>query len=327
MSIIVPAYNVASHLPRCLDSILSQTYPYLEVIVIDDGSIDNTEAICTEYALKDSRIKVMRQTNKGVAEARNSGLDMATGQYVGFVDPDDAVLPQMFASLVAVMEQEGADIVQCGVWVDTAGEQSTSRLDWSTCTGNDFLRLGMEGRVPITLWCNLYSARIWEKLRFESGYCYEDEMLFPQLALRSQFVARISQKFYIYSRLDTGIVRSPKTMMHLHSKEKVFEELEACYAANDVDARLVGFCLCKLIPSHRLNISTTNDVSKEAARTHIKKMHALFCRHFANAQAYPLYATMPLIKRLYWKLFYLAPRLASQAAVSINALFSMLKRA
>ena len=102
ISIIIPVYQVEKYIKRCLDSILSQTYSNLEIILIDDGSRDMSGKICDEYAIKDSRIKVIHQDNAGVSVARNKGLDICTGDYVTFVDSDDFLEPLMYEKMICV---------------------------------------------------------------------------------------------------------------------------------------------------------------------------------------------------------------------------------
>ena len=101
ISVIVPVYNVEQYLPQCLDSIINQTYKNLEIICVDDGSPDNSGKILDEYAKKDKRIKVIHQENQGVSVARNTGLDNATGKYIGFVDPDDWIEADYYETLTA----------------------------------------------------------------------------------------------------------------------------------------------------------------------------------------------------------------------------------
>lgn len=113
ISVIVPVYNVEPYLSDCLDSILASTYSNLEIIAVDDGSPDNCPAICDEYAGKDSRIKVIHQSNKGLAAARNAGLAVASGTYIGFVDSDDAVSPIMYEMMISAMERTGAEMAAC----------------------------------------------------------------------------------------------------------------------------------------------------------------------------------------------------------------------
>lgn len=113
ISVIVPVYRAEKYLNRCVDSILSQTYAALEVILIDDGSPDQSGAMCDGYARKDSRVKVIHQKNRGVAAARNRGLDMAAGDYITFVDSDDYIDPDMYLSMIRIIRKYDCDVVMC----------------------------------------------------------------------------------------------------------------------------------------------------------------------------------------------------------------------
>ncbi len=114
ISIIIPAYNIENYIVRCLDSLLNQTYKNLEVIVVDDGSSDNTGKIIDDYASKYENIKVIHKKNAGVSAARNSGIDVANGDYIGFVDGDDTVDKEMFEVLIDNAIKYDADISHCG---------------------------------------------------------------------------------------------------------------------------------------------------------------------------------------------------------------------
>lgn len=114
ISIIIPAYNLETYIPKTLDSVLAQTYGNLQIIVVNDGSGDGTGEILDEYARKDSRIQVIHQENGGVTRARLRGIAEAKGQYIGFVDGDDYIEPQMFARLMENMQTYEADISHCG---------------------------------------------------------------------------------------------------------------------------------------------------------------------------------------------------------------------
>ena len=115
ISIIVPAYNVAPWLARCLDSICAQSYRNLEILVIDDGSTDETAAIADRYARQDPRVRVIHQENRGLVEVRERGIETASGAFVGFVDGDDEIEPDMMERLLRNARQYGADISQCGI--------------------------------------------------------------------------------------------------------------------------------------------------------------------------------------------------------------------
>lgn len=113
ISVIVPVYNSEKYLKRCVDSILKQTYQNLELILVDDGSPDDSPKICDDYALQDSRVKVIHQSNSGVAVARNTGIDLASGDYFTFVDSDDYIDSRMYEFMVNIASKYNCDIVMC----------------------------------------------------------------------------------------------------------------------------------------------------------------------------------------------------------------------
>ena len=112
ISIIIPVYKTEPYLRKCVDSVLAQTYTNLEVILVDDGSPDDCGKICDEYAAKDSRVKVIHKENGGLSSARNCGLDVATGKYIGFVDSDDWIDPDMYETLLGLLLRYDADIAE-----------------------------------------------------------------------------------------------------------------------------------------------------------------------------------------------------------------------
>lgn len=114
ITVIVPVYKVEDYLDRCVKSIVSQTYKNLDIILVDDGSPDGSPQICDSWAEKDSRIRVIHKANGGVSSARNAGLNAATGKYVGFVDGDDCVLPDMFKKLISAVQNDGTRLAACG---------------------------------------------------------------------------------------------------------------------------------------------------------------------------------------------------------------------
>ena len=113
ISIIIPVYKVEKYLKRCVDSVIGQTYPNLQIILVDDGSPDNCPQICDEYAAQDKRIEVIHQANAGVSNARNNGLKVAKGDYILFIDSDDYIAPDMCEKMLAFAQQTQADIVVC----------------------------------------------------------------------------------------------------------------------------------------------------------------------------------------------------------------------
>ena len=119
ISIIIPVYNVETYIHKCIGSVLAQTYRNIEVILVDDGSPDNSGIICDEYAKKDKRVIVIHKKNGGLSDARNAGIDAATGDYIVFVDSDDYIAPDMIEKLYETQKRNNADITVCGYrWVE-----------------------------------------------------------------------------------------------------------------------------------------------------------------------------------------------------------------
>ena len=140
VSVIIPAYNIEDYIGRCLDSIISQTYKNLEIIVVDDGSRDHTGEILDNYAKKDRRIKVIHKENGGVSSARNKGIEVAEGDYIGFIDGDDLIEPEMYKILVDLLEEENADIAHCGYQM-----VFPDRVDYYHNTGKKKIQTTEEG--------------------------------------------------------------------------------------------------------------------------------------------------------------------------------------
>ena len=115
ISVIIPVYNVEEYLDKCVTSVLNQTYKNLEIILVDDGSPDNCPKMCDEWAKKDKRIKVVHKKNGGLSDARNSGIEVCTGEYIGFVDSDDYIDKQMYKELLKRIESTNSDMVMCGI--------------------------------------------------------------------------------------------------------------------------------------------------------------------------------------------------------------------
>ena len=118
ISIIVPVYNVKDYVEKCLDSICGQSYTNLEIVVVDDGSTDGSGELCDAYALKDQRVKVIHRDNRGVSTVRNEGLDIAQGEYIGFVDGDDWVDGDMYEFLYELLIVNEADISVCSHYIE-----------------------------------------------------------------------------------------------------------------------------------------------------------------------------------------------------------------
>lgn len=175
ISVIVPVYKVESYLRQCLDSIVCQTYRDLEILLIDDASPDDCGRICDEYAEKDNRIRVFHfKNNKGLSAARNKGLDEATGEFIGFVDSDDWIEPNMYEVLTNEITE--VDLVACGYTWELPDEDNDSYImDVLTCkSSHESLIALINGKVKNFVWNKLYRFAVFEGIRFPEGKNFED---------------------------------------------------------------------------------------------------------------------------------------------------------
>ena len=167
ISVIIPAYNIESYLGRTLESVMAQTYENIEIVVVNDGSKDGTGAVIDSYAERDHRIKAIHKENGGVTSARLRGVQESTGEWIGFVDGDDFVEPQMFEALLANAEKHGADISHCGYRM-----VFPSRVDFYYNTGKKVVQEGIQGLRDVVsgsfvepgLWNKLYRRALFDGL-------------------------------------------------------------------------------------------------------------------------------------------------------------------
>jgi glycosyltransferase involved in cell wall biosynthesis len=207
ISIIVPIYNVEKYLNKCIDSILAQTFIDFELILVNDGSPDNCGEICNEYAKKDSRIKVIHKENGGVSSARNTGIEIAKGQYFGFIDSDDTIHEKMYEILYQNAVQYSSDIVLCDfleVNEDENPEEKNktefSLLHYSNIQALYHLYTTEAGKSDMWVypWNKLYKGWLFNDLRFKEGRIYEDEFMAHEILYSSTKVTCVNEKLYNY---------------------------------------------------------------------------------------------------------------------------------
>ncbi len=210
VSIIVPIFNGEKYLDLCLESIISQTYRNLEILLIDDGSTDSSPEICDAYSKRDSRIKVIHKANGGLSSARNAGLDRMRGEYVSFVDCDDYLFRDMVEFFIGIVREHNCDLVT-GASVDTRertiAEVEQLPLEVRITTGTALL-YDREG-FAVTVMHKLYKSDIFNGLRFTEGMIYEDAAILVPILWRCKTVAVTNRKVYFYYLSPNSIMRSP----------------------------------------------------------------------------------------------------------------------
>lgn len=208
ISIIVPVYKVEQYLPACIDSILAQTFRDFELILVDDGSPDGCPALCDAAAGKDDRIRVLHQKNGGLSAARNAGLDIARGQWIGFVDSDDTIAPEMYEQMLHRVKTDAAQLAVCSYRF--VREDGTFLPDRSTITRNEVLtREQALERIDrgyfTTVWNRLYHRSLFETVRFPVGKLHEDEYIAHRIYWQCQRIAVVAQPLYFYLLRTGGI--------------------------------------------------------------------------------------------------------------------------
>lgn len=207
VSLIVPVYNTDRYLETCLQSIISQTYKNIEIIVIDDGSTDSSPAICDAYKAKDSRVQVVHQTNQGIGASRNHGLDRIHGDYVLFVDSDDYIEATLVEKAVECLQKEKYDVI-----FFSHDEITKYGIKKSVMTFDDSLDIRtvqeyvLIDRIANFLWDKMYRSELWKNLRFSIGFQYEDLFIHPSLFLRVRTFTVMSEVLYHYNRLNDSSV-------------------------------------------------------------------------------------------------------------------------
>lgn len=201
ISVIVPVYKVEKYLRDCIESIVSQTYENLEIILVDDGSPDTCGDICDEYALKDNRIKVIHELNRGLCGARNAGLRVACGDYIGFVDSDDTISADMYEYLAGNLEKYKADIVSCRyirVGREYAGYEEKGERD-VVMTGREAVTELVERfNLRSLFWNKLFRREILEGFSFPEGRTFEGTLTMHKIFLQCDKVVMLTEPKYYY---------------------------------------------------------------------------------------------------------------------------------
>lgn len=212
ISIIVPVYNVENYLTKCLDSLVNQSYENIEILVVDDGSKDDSGKIIKEYAEKYSaKIKAFTKENGGLSDARNFGLDRATGDYIGFVDSDDHVTESMFEEMLLLAEKHQAKMVICNIQkVDENGRVAQKLTQIPNMPEKIKLDDHFSVFSDISYFaCNkLFKKELFNQKRFKKGVHFEDIQLIPQLLLECEIIAQTQNFHYQYLERTDSITKT-----------------------------------------------------------------------------------------------------------------------
>lgn len=223
ISVVVPVYKVEAYLDRCVQSIVDQTYKNLEIILVDDGSPDNCPAMCDAWAEKDSRIRVIHKENGGLSDARNAGMQIANGEYLGFVDSDDYIAPEMYQLLMEHIVADSSDIAACGVKIVFEDDTASRNLTVEGCCVLD-RKAAMEAVICESwlkqpVWYKLYKTQLVRDIPFPVGKYHEDVFWTWQAVARAGRVSVFDTPCYYYVQRNGSIMAERYSLRRLDAVE------------------------------------------------------------------------------------------------------------
>lgn len=242
VSVIVPVYNVERYLPRCIDSILSQSFSDFELILVDDGSPDQCGAICDEYAVNDERIRVIHQENGKISAARNAGLDAAQGEWIAFIDSDDWI-HRDYLKILMSETSEDTDMVICGCRITSNDMETDQEYTGTLFKDTAFDNVYSDRILRTRAWGRLYRRTEIGGLRYVPGTEPLEDAYFNELLYRKNMKIRVTdqQLYYYYMRPDSaihapmgqGLLKSAETLYEqiggIHDPEKRIRIIKRCY--------------------------------------------------------------------------------------------------
>lgn len=217
VSVIVPVYNVEKYLRRCVDSLLCQTYPNIEIILVDDGSTDKSGSICDEYLYIDKRIRVIHKKNGGLSSARNAGLEIAVGEYIGFLDSDDWARPEMIEFLLSIILKEDSEIAQCGFTPFYEKQQLSEYVEKDYVKEptvnlsyieayNELYGIDVNNNINFITWNKLYKRGLFDFLRFSEGMNNEDVIMTAKIIALCSKISISNTAMVYYMQRENSIM-------------------------------------------------------------------------------------------------------------------------
>ena len=210
ISVIIPVYNAEKYIERCIKSIQDQTFRNFELILINDGSKDNSLEICEKFACTDKRIKVLDRPNGGASAARNKGLEYMSGQYVVFADSDDYVSPSYLENLYKAAKQGDYDIVQCNLESTYDQDKILNPIAYMQADVTEITKIQAlnDRKYKVAVWGKIYSSHIFRDFHFQEGIIYEDDASYYIFVDRASKLAMLNETLYYYYMSDNSVMRN-----------------------------------------------------------------------------------------------------------------------
>ena len=302
ITVIVPIYKVEPYLDRCVESIVRQTYPNLEILLVDDGSPDACPALCDAWAARDPRVRVIHKSNGGLSDARNAGLAVAAGEYICFVDSDDFLEPDYARTLYTLCTSEAVDIAECEwdrVTEPTVIGNRTPEADAQFYTPEEALREHIADRIfRQTVVNKLYRAELLRDEPFPPGKTNEDEFWTYRILGKAQGLTHTDAVLYHYFQRPGSIIQSAYSLKRLdgvEAKKRRMEYIQKHFPALTQAAGLAYIGACK---GAYQSICANRALDPE--RRERKRLHAEFKTYFICPK-------QPWKEKVWYRLFYFFP--------------------
>ena len=273
ISVVVPCYNVEAYLRKCVESLTQQTLTDIEIILVNDGSPDACGQICDEYAAKDERIKVVHKVNGGLSSARNAGMELCTGEYIGFVDGDDFVAPDMYEHLYSAAQANNADIAFCqkilvttnGTFIDHIGSDAVGCVLYEDPEAY-LLELFVGKRTGIEVWNKIYKRDVVGDLRFIDGYTGEDILFSVEVVVEAKRFVYVNEALYYYVQRP-GSTMSSFSIKHNYDGviawQKNLELVKTKYPRLIVACEYNVYVIMRMCMDRYLFLSTSGDYPQQ----------------------------------------------------------------
>lgn len=316
VSVIIPIYNVERYLDRCITSVVNQSHRELQIILIDDGSTDNSPEICDRWADVDPRITVIHQENCGVSIARNRGLDEAVGEYVLWVDSDDYIAPESISRMIPMLDQANADMVICdfikgandAYAFHSSGEGHSEVIDNVTALHRIYVDSHSALRYAAP-WAKLAKRSIYQDIRYPEGKIFEDIYTTHKLLYRCERIAVLDLPLFYYFQRPDSIMNASFSMKKLDYLQALVERFE--FYKNHSLEELEHNAYDELLHSLIWEYSRTRDLLHNAAgMAYIKQLFRSTYRKGYASRRYPgetklflaTFYTNPELIIMYWRI-------------------------
>lgn len=275
VSIIVPVYNVEKYLNACVESIVKQTYADLEIILVDDGSTDNSGRLCDQWMEEDDRIVVIHKKNGGLSDARNVGLDSAAGDWIMFVDSDDFVHQDMVKISLEIAEKNNSDLVafDCLKVNDECDSVQADiyELGEENYTGKGLLReFVINEKGSMVAWNKLYRKELWETLRYPVGKIHEDEFVITDILEAVKRATVINEKLYYYRQREGSIIDTKNRKAEYDALEAFDLRCRKLHGNKELYQLTLNRYLCQLIKIYFLESKSERKILLNRFREKLK---------------------------------------------------------